>query len=87
MHPIWYNTFFVDAGYFLSSSGGRIGLTTKFPPQFGQISFNFVFTQFIQKVHSKLQIIAAFESGGRSLSQHSQFGFSFSTHIPFEQEA
>lgn len=34
--------------------------------------------QAAQKVHSKLQIIASGLSGGRSLSQHSQFGFSFS---------
>jgi hypothetical protein len=29
-------------------------------------------------VHSKLQIIASPESGGRSVAQHSQLGLSFS---------
>jgi len=31
-----------------------------------------------QKVHSNVQIIAFLESGGRSQSQHSQFGRSWS---------
>lgn len=71
----------VDGGYVLSSLFGRIGLTTKFPPQLGQTPFNFVSTQSLQKVHSKLHIIASTESGGRSVSQHSQFGFIFNIEL------
>jgi hypothetical protein len=36
-----------------------------------------LFAHVAQNVHSNVQIIAAMLSGGRSLSQHSQFGFSF----------
>jgi hypothetical protein len=39
--------------------------------------------QSTQKVHSKLQMRASAESGGRSRSQHSQFGFNNSMTIPF----
>jgi len=60
----------------MRDSLGRMGRETKFPPQFGQRPFSFVSTQSLQNVHSKEQIIASSDSGGRSLSQHSQFGLS-----------
>jgi hypothetical protein len=72
------NTRSVDAGYFASIAAGRIGRGEKLPPQFGQRPFSRVSTQSRQKVHSNVQIIASAASGGRSLSQHSQLGFSTS---------
>lgn len=56
------------------SPAGRIGRGSNPPPQFGQTFASIVSTQSAQKVHSKLQIRASVEDGGRSLSQHSQFG-------------
>lgn len=58
-------------------AAGRIGRGTKFPPQFGHAPPKIVSVQVAQNVHSKVQIIASRLSGGRSLSQHSQFGLSF----------
>jgi hypothetical protein len=57
-----------------SATGGRIGRAVRLPPQFGQTPHRTVSTQPLQKVHSNEQIIASADSGGRSLSQHSQFG-------------
>jgi hypothetical protein len=68
----------VDAGYFASMAAGRIGRREKSPPQFGQTPPKTVSAQFAQNVHSKVQIIASAASGGRSRSQHSQFGLSSS---------
>jgi hypothetical protein len=48
------------------------------PPQFGQTPPNTHAAQSAQKVHSNLQIIASGASGGRSRSQHSQFGLNSS---------
>ena len=66
----------VEAGFLINDSAERIGRETKSPSQFGQRPFSLSSTQTLQKVHSKEQIIASFESGGRSLSQYSQFGLS-----------
>ena len=71
----------VEAGYFASFSAGRIGRDTRLPVQFGQRPPSFVSAQSRQKVHSNEQIIASAEAGGRSLSQHSQFGRSASMGI------
>jgi hypothetical protein len=68
----------VEAGYFASSAAGRIGRGEKSPPQFGQTPPSTFSTQAAQKVHSNVQIIASDASGGRFLSQHSQFGLSCS---------
>ena len=68
-------------GYFSNDEFGRIGLETKFPPQFGQIPLRISLEHFEQNVHSKVQIIASSEEGGRSLSQHSQFGLNSSINI------
>jgi hypothetical protein len=54
---------------------GRTGLRTNSPPQLGHLLFTRVRTQSEQNVHSKEQIIASLESGGRSRLQHSQLGF------------
>ncbi len=64
----------VEAGYFSSILVGRCGRDTKSPPQLGQMPPSTVSTQVAQNVHSKVQIIASIDSGGKSLLQHSQFG-------------
>ncbi len=50
----------------------------KVAPQFGQRPCNLLSVQSRQNVHSKLQIMASVESGGKSLLQHSQLGRSSS---------
>ena len=71
-------TCFPDGGYLSSSAEGRIGRGSKLPPQFGQTPVNSVSTQLRQKVHTNVQIIGSCESEGKSRSQCSQFGRSFS---------
>lgn len=51
-----------------------MGLFSKLPPQFGHTCFKTVSTQSLQKVHSKVQIIASSLWGGRALLQFSQVG-------------
>lgn len=72
-------TRLVEAGLFTSFSGGRLGLGTKSPPQFGQMLLKLSFAQSAQNVHSNEQMRASGEAGGRFLSQHSQLGFKIST--------
>lgn len=73
-----------DGGRLLTESpgrhsvAGRIGRGVKPPPQFGQTLDSFRSTQSTQNVHSKVQIRASTESGGRSRSQPSQLGLSSS---------
>src|SRR6202030_2543912 len=74
--PSCLTTRTADAGYFSSFSAGRMGRTTRFPPQFGQRPPGVVSVQSRQNVHSKLQIMASAASAGRSLLQHSQLGLS-----------
>jgi hypothetical protein len=73
----------VEPGYFASIAGGRIGRLTKLPWQFGHTPAKTVAAQPAQNVHSKVQIRASGLSGGRSRSQHSQFGFSFIMAVAF----
>jgi hypothetical protein len=73
---------FVEAGCFASIRGGRTGRRTSSPPQLGQIPARTFSTQAAQKVHSKVQISAFVESGGRSRPQHSQLGLSSSIAYP-----
>jgi hypothetical protein len=72
------NTRLVDAGRVASKCAGRIGRGTKLPPQLGQTPCNTPSTHAAQKVHSNVQIRASALSGGKSRSQHSQFGLSSS---------
>jgi hypothetical protein len=65
-------TIFVVAGCFPSLSFGRIGLEFKPPPQLGHTFKSSVSTQALQKVHSKLQIMAWVESGARAVPHASQ---------------
>src|SRR5690606_3092541 len=78
MQPSGLKMRLVLAGYFASIAAGRIGRGTRLPPQFGQVPLRGPSAQLRQKVHSKLQIMASRESGGRSRSQHSQLGRSSS---------
>jgi hypothetical protein len=64
----------LEAGYLASSGAARGGRGLKPPPQFGQTPPSTESAQAAQKVHSNEQIIASVDSGGKSLSQHSQFG-------------
>lgn len=68
----------VEAGEVISLFAGRIGRRTSSPPQFGQVPEKWFCAQSAQNVHSNVQIIAAGEAGGRSQSQHSQFGLNAS---------
>jgi hypothetical protein len=82
------NTRLVEGGRFATQSpgrhsvAGRIGRGTKPPPQFGQTLKSTLSTQSAQNVHSYEQIRAIVDAGGRSLSQHSQFGRSSSAITP-----
>jgi hypothetical protein len=84
-HPACgFATRSVDAGYLASMATGRTGRRTSSPPQLGQRPPGRRWAaQSVQKVHSKEQIRASGASGGKSLSQHSQLGLSFS--IGFSQ--
>lgn len=68
----------VDGGLLASLFAGRRGRTTSSPPQFGHFPPRTFSAHEAQKVHSKEQIRASADSGGRSVSQHSQFGLSCS---------
>jgi hypothetical protein len=69
---IGLNTLSFLTGYFVKSAFGRVGLFSKPPPQFGQTFCNIFSTHGAQNVHSKVQIIASFESFGKLLPQFSQ---------------
>lgn len=65
---------FLEAGNFSSILVGLIGRFTRLPPQFGHTWFKTDFAHSMQKVHSKVQMTASCDDGGRSLSQFSQLG-------------
>jgi hypothetical protein len=79
--PSSFNTRFVEAGNLERRASGRIGRGVNPPPQLGQICSSVFATQSRQNVHSKVQIIAASDSAGRSRSQHSQLGLSSSIFL------
>ncbi len=66
----------LDAGYFTRMASGRIGRGAKLPLQFGHAPPKTFVAQASQNVHSNVQMRASGLSGGRSRSQHSQFGLS-----------
>jgi hypothetical protein len=72
--PCGLNTLSVEAGLLSSFSAGRRGRATSSPPQLGHRPASTPSAQDAQKVHSNEQILAAAESGGRSVLQHSQLG-------------
>ena len=67
-----------DGGLLASLLVGRRGRTTNSPPQFGHFPPRTVSAHDAQKVHSNEQTRATVDSGGKSLSQHSQLGLSSS---------
>jgi hypothetical protein len=73
-------TRFVLAGCFASRCGGRTGRSVRFPPQFGHARSVNPATQSEHHVHSKVQMFASVDSGGRSRAQHSQFGLISNMH-------
>ena len=81
-HPPALTIRRVDAGFAASFSEGRTGRRTSSPPQFGHRLCSNSTPQREQNVHSNVQIIASRDSGGRSRSQHSQFGLSSSMAAP-----
>jgi hypothetical protein len=77
-HPPSFRTRFVEAGYFFTNSADRRGRAINSPPQFGHRPASTWVVQYAQNVHSKEQMRATAESGGRSALQHSQLGLSSS---------
>lgn len=71
-------TRLAEGGWRASLSKGRRGRGSNSPPQFGHRPPSTSWAQEEQNVHSKEQILACADSGGRSLSQHSQLGRSSS---------
>jgi len=63
-----------EAGNFSSFAAGRIGRRLNSPPQLGHPPLRTPSAHARQNVHSNEQIVASRESGGKSMSQHSQFG-------------
>jgi hypothetical protein len=76
------NTRSVEAGNFASFAAGLRGRATSSPPQFGHLPLSAVVAQATQNVHSKEQITASLDSGGRPRLQHSQLGRSWSISDP-----
>src|SRR4051812_5623262 len=77
--PSGLNTRSVEAGNFDSFSTGRLGRATSSPPQFGHLPLSTEVAHPRQNVHSKEQMSASADCGGRSRLQHSQLGRSLST--------
>jgi hypothetical protein len=76
----------VLGGFFSSFSFGRFGLFSKPPPQLGQTLCNTSVTQSLQKVHSKVQIIASVLWLGRPLPQFSQTGLNSNMGFDFDPQ-
>jgi hypothetical protein len=74
VQPFGLNILALEAGLLASFSIGLVGRGTSSPPQFGHFPASLLSVQVAQKVHSKEQMRAARESGGRSTSQHSHEG-------------
>ncbi len=72
----------MDAGNSTNLYFGLRGLLTNSPPQFGHLPLRTESAHDEQNVHSNEHIRASIDSGGRSLSQHSQLGFNKSIFTP-----
>lgn len=81
-HPCGLKIRLVEGGFCASLSDGRRGLATSSPPQFGQVPPSIDSAHVAQKVHSKEQMRASVDSGGKSRSQHSQPGRNSSMRFP-----
>lgn len=75
---------FVEGGLLASLLVGRRGRATNSPPQLGHLPSRRVLAHDAQKVHSNEQMRASAESGGKSLSQHSQLGLSSSISFSWQ---
>jgi hypothetical protein len=60
---------FLETGYFSKRWFGRIGRFSNPPPQLGQILNKISYTQSLQNVHSKVQIMASLLSFGSGFPQ------------------
>ena len=78
MQPPDLSTRSTEAGDRASLAAGRRGRATSSPPQFGHMPCSTEVAHASQNVHSNEQIRASIDSGGRSRSQHSQLGRSWS---------
>ena len=76
--PAGLKTRSVEAGNLSSLAAGRRGRATNSPPQLGHCARSTPLAHGSQNVHSKEQMRASADSGGRSRLQHSQFGRSWS---------
>jgi hypothetical protein len=76
--PAGLNTRSLEAGNLPSLATGRRGRATSSPPQLGHCPRSTPLAHGSQNVHSKEQMRASADSGGRSRLQHSQFGRSWS---------
>jgi len=65
----------ICAGNFCNNPFLLIGLFSKPPPQLGHTLCKIVSTQLAQNVHSKLQILASVDSGGKGMPQFWQAHF------------
>jgi len=74
----------VEGGLLMSLLAGRRGRVTNSPLQFGHLPPRTVSAHDAQNVHSNEQIRASVESGGKSLSQHSQLGLSSSISFSWQ---
>jgi hypothetical protein len=81
--PSGRKTRSVEAGNLLRAALDLTGRRINSPPQFGHRPLSFSSAQVLQNVHSKEQILASSDSGARSQSQHSQFGFKSSMVPPW----
>ena len=80
--PAGLKTRSVEAGNLSSLAAGRRGRATNSPPQLGHCARSTPLAHGSQNVHSKEQMRASADSGGRSRLQHSQFGRSLSIADP-----
>lgn len=76
----------LEGGLLASLLAGRRGRTTNSPPQFGHLPPRTVSAHDAQKVHSNEQMRASVDSGGKSLSQHSQLGLSSSISFSWQMD-
>lgn len=75
----------VDAGCFFNNAPVRRGRMRSSPLQVGHLPPSGPSAHDEQNVHSNEQIRASLDSGGRSLSQHSQFGRNSSISFTFRR--
>jgi hypothetical protein len=73
-HPPGLRYRSVEPGASASICAGRLGRSTRLPAQFGHTPCSTLVAHSRQNVHSNVQMNASPLVGGKSQSQHSQFG-------------